>query len=279
MVGTSGGAAGAPSSTPAPGVRVVALAEIEPLRAVARLFGAVWGRNADGVPVPSEMLRSMVHAGGLVSAAYDATDGALLGAAALGRAEAPTCYSYIAAAAPGFGDRGIGFLLKQHQRSWALGAGIESIRWTFDPLVSRNARFNLVKLGAVAREYHPAFYGRMSDTLNGTDPADRLGVCWDLASARATQAAAGSAPDVLDPPADARVTASAPDGGPGRVEGDGWICVRAPRDVVSLRRADPDLVADWRYASRGWFGEAFQAGWTAVGMSRGGWYRLERLGP
>ena len=45
------------------------------------------------------------------------------------------------------------FALKQHQRAWALSQGIREVTWTFDPLVRGNARFNLVKLGAVAVSY------------------------------------------------------------------------------------------------------------------------------
>ena len=41
--------------------------------------------------------------------------------------------------------------------------------WTFDPLVSRNARFNLTKLGAHAVEYLPDFYGAMEDGINSND--------------------------------------------------------------------------------------------------------------
>ena len=48
-------------------VRARAASGIEEMRAVAELFGAVWGRNADGVPIGSEMLQSIDHADGLVS--------------------------------------------------------------------------------------------------------------------------------------------------------------------------------------------------------------------
>ena len=39
--------------------------------------------------------------------------------------------------------------------------------WTFDPLVARNARLNLTKLGATVDEYELGFYGVMSDELHG----------------------------------------------------------------------------------------------------------------
>ena len=49
------------------------------------------------------------------------------------------------------------------------------MRWTYDPLVSRNARFNLVKLGAVGTEYAVDFYGPMRDGVNDGE-SDRLTV-------------------------------------------------------------------------------------------------------
>ena len=55
----------------------------------------------------------------------------------------------------------VGFALKQHQRAWALQRGLSRITWTFDPLVRRNAYFNLVKLGATAVAFHRDFYGSM----------------------------------------------------------------------------------------------------------------------
>ena len=48
---------------------------------MAELFGAVWGRNADGVPIGSEMLQSIDHADGLVTILEDPATGLLLGAA------------------------------------------------------------------------------------------------------------------------------------------------------------------------------------------------------
>ena len=43
---------------------------------------------------------------------------------------------------------GIGRAIKLHQREWAAANGIATIVWTFDPLVRRNAWFNIAVLGA-----------------------------------------------------------------------------------------------------------------------------------
>ena len=68
----------------------------------------------------------------------------------------------------------------------------EVIEWTFDPLVARNAYFNLVKLAAEPSEYLTNFYGPMLDLINGKDDTDRLLVRWDLASPEVVAASAGT---------------------------------------------------------------------------------------
>lgn len=265
------------------GVEIVEILDMAPLHAISALFAQVWGRTPEGVPVHTEVMRSLVHAGGLVSAAHDTTSGELLGAAVLGRDVPGACYGYIAAAAPGAGDRGIGRALKQHQRSWAVEHGMSLMRWTFDPLVSRNARFNLTRLGATVRDYEPAFYGEMADDLNGTDVGDRLVAHWELTSERASLAAAGDLPGPTDDPASAPPAGAdledGPDGIPALVVTPGERWVRVPADVVELRRTDPGQAAAWRSASAAWFQDALADGLVADGVSRTGWYHLAPLAP
>ncbi|NBP52503.1 MAG: GNAT family N-acetyltransferase, partial [Actinobacteria bacterium] len=70
--------------------------------------------------------------------------------------------------------------LKVAQREWALARGITEIRWTFDPLIARNAFFNLTRLGAVGAVYHADLYGTMTDPVNAGDATDRVEARWDL---------------------------------------------------------------------------------------------------
>lgn len=251
-------------------------ADMGQLPEVAALFASIWGRNAEGVPISSEMMRSLIHAGGLVSVVRDA-GGLLLGAAVLGRAEPGACYGYIAAAAPQVPDRGIGFALKQHQRSWALAHGMTVMRWTFDPLVSRNAHFNLTKLGARAHAYLEGFYGVMDDALNGRDVADRLEAEWRLDSAAAVAAAQGRPAGTHRPAGDGGE--AGPDGRPALVDEGAVRWVRVPADIVALRRSRQDEATHWRASVRAWLTLSFAEGFVAVGATRDGWYRLERGQP
>lgn len=260
------------------GLAVRVVEEMSELRDVSRLFESVWGRSSEGVPINSEVLRSLVHAGGCATAAFD-DSGVMVGAAALAIA-APegTTYSLIAAAAPGSADRGIGHAVKLHQRAWALGRGYNSMMWTFDPLVSRNARFNLAKLGAEAHEYATNFYGQMSDEINGIDEADRLVATWMLGSRRAVAASEGTAADPTGPTADAQVLVDAPDGEAMLQRDPQGLWVRVPEDIVSLRRTDPVQSEGWRHAVREALVDAFDQGFVATHMTRHGWYLFTAKG-
>src|SRR5207237_5804729 len=100
-------------------------------------------------------------------------------------------HSHILGVVPQNERHGLGFDLKQHQRQWCLARGVKVIEWTTDPLVRRNAYFNLTKLGAEAPEYFVNFYGQMRDGINAGEESDRLLIRWHLDSDRAAAAAAG----------------------------------------------------------------------------------------
>ncbi|MER7172689.1 chorismate synthase [Streptomyces mesophilus] len=249
-------------------VTVRTVHDVAGIAAVADFFCDVWRTPRSMPPYPAEVLHSLEHAGGAVHAAYN-TGGELLGAAVAVFGEPGTrdCYSFVAAARTS--DRGVGFVVKRAQRDWAVQRGARTMRWTFDPLVGRNARFNLVKLGGTGTEYLVDFYGPMADGLNDGDESDRLTVTWDLTRSDAE----------LHEPArpTGEVLATAPDGDPlARYDGTGTLWCRVPDDIVKLRAADPELGLRWRHAVREVFTEAFAEGYAATSMSRDGWYTLER---
>lgn len=96
----------------------------------------------------------------------------------------PYLHSHLLAIAPEHQRCGLGFALKFAQRDLALACGIRTMRWTFDPLMARNAAFNLGKLRATVRRYIPDFYGRLASVLQGGTPTDRFLAEWDLDSDR-----------------------------------------------------------------------------------------------
>ncbi|MBT2419699.1 chorismate synthase [Streptomyces sp. ISL-22] len=238
--------------------------------AVADYFSDVWNSPRSAPPLLPETLNSLAHAGGAVHAAHEGAR--LVGAsvAVFGPPASRETYSLLTAA-----ERGLGFQVKQAQREWALEHGARSMRWTFDPLVGRNARFNLVKLGAVGTDYLVDFYGPMADGVNDGDESDRLAMTWELAA---------PSPSYEEPDDDAgdrhavATTHTAPDGAPlaRRALDDRRIWCRVPADAVALRAADPELALRWRRAVREVFTKAFADGFLATAMSRDGWYTLTR---
>ncbi|MEV7013173.1 hypothetical protein AB0N02_42270, partial [Streptosporangium sp. NPDC051022] len=150
MAGTVGNAArdavrDAERVAGAAGVRIAELSGIGDFEGVRRLFDDIWQSDPGNAPISVELMRALSHAGNYVAGAYDGER--LVGAsvaflaAPVGRA----LHSHVTGAAAG---RGAGLALKLHQRAWALERGLDRITWTYDPLVRRNAHFNLVKLGA-----------------------------------------------------------------------------------------------------------------------------------
>lgn len=136
------------------------------------------------------------NAGGFTLGAYDKGEliGFVLSISAVLRGER-AIYSHMTAVRKGYQGSGIGARLKWAQRERALSEGIQYIKWTFQPVLARNAFFNLEKLGAEIREYEPNFYGTdypagQSDGNPGID-SDRLFAEWHLSSAKAKALAAG----------------------------------------------------------------------------------------
>ena len=267
---------------PIPPLHLAEVHQMADLRAVSDLFAAVWGRGDEGVPMPSEVLRAIVHAGGLVNAAYAAppTHGStthgntthgntapLLGAAVLTPSADGGGYSMIAAALPGNSDRGIGSALKEHQRAWAAAHGMPTITWTFDPLVARNGHFNLDKLGAVGAHYERSFYGTMGDVINGNDESDRLVAVWSTTAPTPSRTESPSRDHSAS-------LLAGPDGLPAYLSGAGrqerWV--RVPADIVATRRDDPTTATRWRQVVREAMEDALAQRFVATGVSRDHWY-------
>jgi predicted GNAT superfamily acetyltransferase len=99
-------------------------------------------------------------------------------------------HSHMNAVDPGARGRGIGVALKLRQRAVCLAHGVTEMRWTYDPLIRRNAHLNLVRLGAEVVAFHPDFYGRLDDAITGADHSDRFEVRWRLDSPRTARAIA-----------------------------------------------------------------------------------------
>ena len=122
----------------------------------------------------------------------------------------PYLHSHMTGVLPEYRDRKIGRALKLFQREEALSRDIRLIEWTFDPLETRNAHFNLNRLGAIVRTYIPNFYGVTSSPLHRNLPTDRLLAEWHLDSKRTIAAINNLAPDPTEAPAVIHIPQVAP---------------------------------------------------------------------
>jgi predicted GNAT superfamily acetyltransferase len=232
---------------------------------------AVWGSSdADLTPLPIFVVAA--ETGGQVLGAFaeDRMVGFTLALAGL-RGRAPFLHSHMAAVLEPWRDRGIGRSLKFFQRREALSRGIDIVEWTFDPLLIRNAHFNLVRLGAIARRYLPNHYGSISSPLQAGLPTDRLVAEWRLRSARVRRAAAAS-------PTQERRRAVALGHGRAAPGKHKTVRIRVPAELASLRHTRPDeaarLQAEIRQEFEHWLNLGYAATSVAV-AGQGGEYLLQ----
>ncbi|MEU6173279.1 GNAT family N-acetyltransferase [Streptantibioticus parmotrematis] len=256
---------------PTPDIRE--LHDLDDFADVVALFARIWQCPPEHSPVNVEQMRALSHCGNYVAGAYH--QGRLAGAsvAFLSAPVGRGLHSHVTGALPGLGA---GHALKLHQRAWALERGLDRITWTYDPLVRRNAHFNLVKLGALPEEYLPSFYGPMDDGINTGDETDRALAVWHLLEPRAEAAALGR-PQHPDLPAATHYALRDHHGRPrpGTLTG-GSLLVQLPADIETLRRTDPAAAKDWRLALRDVLGTLLSDGASVIGFHDKSSYLLTR---
>lgn len=245
------------------GVQVRTVADAVEQHRASEVLQHIWQQDG-GSPLPSALLRAFDFTGNYVGAAYDGDT--IVGVAIGFHTDHGALHSHIAGVLADYRGRSVGYVLKLHQRAWALRHGIDTIAWTFDPLVRRNAHFNLVKLGAAAAGFLPDFYGAMADAVNSGDRSDRLLAEWNLL------AAVPGSP--VDPPAGtqpALVVAAAEE--PVLTPTDGRArTIEIPPDIERIRLEQPELAARWRRALRTALRDALTDGHRIAGLSHNNAY-------
>lgn len=243
--------------------RLTSVSELEDARLVC---DSVWVNPNNGTEITSNLLRALQHSGGYVAAAYLAEApkdpiGAVI--SFIGRHQDDAgewhshLHSHMTAVMPSARDLGIGTKLKFDQRAWALENQIDVIAWTFDPLVRRNLRINVLKLGIDVKSYYENFYGTMEDSQNAGDETDRIFAWWNLNSNKTLAAIAGNVQPLIELPNDA-------------------VVVKVPDDIVSLRSQDPAAALEWRRAVRSQIQSALAAGLELVGLDKADSYVFAR---
>ncbi len=223
------------AAVPVPDIEIRDLDTVDDVFRASAVLAEVWGGDRSGMP--PNLLRALAHSGNYAVGLW--SEGRMVGAsvAFFAAPAARSMHSHITGVLPGLQGRGLGRMLKQHQREWGLAHDVGHITWTFDPLVSRNAHFNLRVLGARVTEYLPDHYGPMDDGVNRGDESDRIMVSWALAAPPAPT------------PAPDRVVAT----------------VAVPTDIGAVRLESPTDAAAWRHRVR----DALMAH-LAAGLAIGG---------
>jgi predicted GNAT superfamily acetyltransferase len=274
--------AAADAAASSAGLKIVELDDVGRIQDATALLNVVWSATREDPLIPANTLRALAHSGNYVFGAYegDRMVGAIVGF--LGRLDGDLqLHSHILGVSPASQGRSVGFALKQHQRAWALDQGIDMVTWTFDPLVRRNAYFNVTKLGASLNAYFPDFYGAMSDGINDGDESDRVLVEWRLGADAVVSASEGhpAEPDLRSLRDDGGVVVLQVnrEGEPESTDERGLVLLASiPEDIVGVRGAFPELARRWREALRDVLGGALNDGYVVGGMTRSGWYILRR---
>lgn len=231
------------------------LATLSDYQECCRLQDETWGHGFSE-RVPTAILSVSQKIGGVTAGAFDSTGrmlGFVFGMTGI-RDGVLTHWSDMLAVREEARGANLGERLKQYQRERVLELGVDVMLWTFDPLVARNAHFNVNRLGARPTEYIPEMYGsNTGSVLHGETPTDRLIVTWRLRSDRPRPEGAD-----LARPGDAELPLANPldaGGSPRAVDVAGTIArIQVPRDPADMRAsAAVDRSLAWRMAVRSSF--------------------------
>ena len=258
-----------PASTLADRAPSRAPVEIRPLltegerRACVALQRRIWGEDFAEI-VPSSILKISQRLGGVADGAFDDRGtlvGFVFGITGVENG-AIVHWSDMLAVAPEVRNRGIGRLLKEHQRKAVAAVGAKVIYWTFDPLVARNAHLNFNVFGVRVIEYVEEMYGESSSPLHHGIGTDRFVVAWpvddeELAARRGEIA---------------RLSHTA---------GAGVVRIEIPSDVEEVQSTDANAASAWRKATRASFQNRLADGYSIQGFeidreARRGRYLLTR---
>ncbi len=261
-----------------------ALETVEEIAQAERIQRVAWTMSDLDI-IPTHALHAMEHNGAVLLGAFedDKVIGFVFGV--LGMEENPNrldqvaaarlkMYSVIAGVLPEYQQHDIGYRLKMAQRDFALRIGIRLITWTYDPLESLNARFNIGKLGAVCRHYLPNFHGDMTGINTGL-PTDRFSVEWwvtqNRVAARTERKWRPLQLDALLAGGALLVNATTPNEAglpvppvdyvsrPGNM-----MLVEIPANFQSLKRTDMPLAQRWRMHTREVFENLFGSGFIVT---------------
>jgi predicted GNAT superfamily acetyltransferase len=215
------------------------------LKRCCELQRQIW-MEADLDVEPVTIMIVAARTGGVVLGAFDGDDLVGFTEAIMGlKSGQPYLHSHVTGVLEAYRNRGVGRMLKRFQREEALSRGIRLVQWTFDPLETRNAHFNLNRLGAICREFIPNLYGVTSSPLHHGIPTDRLLAEWHLDSPRVIARSAG----MTEPSAPSLET------------------VRVPVELEQWKKTDSGKIAELQQRIGAQFTQLFARGYAVLGLN------------
>jgi predicted GNAT superfamily acetyltransferase len=262
----------------------------EIFREASALYARVFGYTSVDHSLNPKLLSAIVANGGAAVAATTA-ENSLVGFAYgfVGfDGTRPYLYSQAAFIDPDYQSQGIGRLLKQAQRNIATDAGLTSMRWAFDPVLARNAHFNLDVLGARGVRFAPRYYDEsFTDRLivdwafvpaNFEQPvaivnAERRDSVASVSTVSGSRAPGSIASVSTASGSAASVSTGDPAAGPSFSANDWGRPVTVGRDIhvpipASITDVDPVLMDALRMTLAATFTELFAAGFAPVSCVR-----------
>jgi predicted GNAT superfamily acetyltransferase len=239
-------------------VRLAPLTTVEDADRINDVIARTWG----GQHLDREVVRALALSGNVSWGAFDddAIVGFVLGWAGVDGGGLHV-HSHMLASMPDRRHRGVGEALKLAQRAQALDQGIDLMRWTFDPMMARNAWLNLGKLGALIDGFERDFYGSMADTINEGERSDRFIVRWHLLREPGPRTVKRAITEVVRDVDGAPVTST--------VDPAAAATIGVPAEYLDLRSHDAALASAWREAVGDAAAACLAAGMLGVGFDRG----------
>lgn len=241
------------------------VASLAEYRACAALQAEVWG--ADFERVPASMLQVATYVGGICLGAFMSNGelcGLVFGLSGTQDGK-PIHWSHLLAVRESARNLGVGRLLKLRQRDLLASRGVPEMRWSFDPMIVKNAHLNLNRLGARVVRYVPDMYGITESPLHHGLATDRLVVAWaTMGSATVSEPAPPPAPAPIltaEPQPDDDVLL--PDE---KTPPSVWIEV--PADFQRLLVDSPRAARTWHASVREHFMWALGKGYVVTGLHR-----------
>jgi len=257
--------AAAPATGASTDIDVRPIRSNEECHACVELQRHVWGFEQPEA-VPSTLLHAVGYVGGLVAGAFDSNDtllGFVFGITGI-RDGALAHWSHMLGVHASARNLGIGRRLKEFQRSVLASQGVHRVFWSFDPLMAKNAYFNINRLGRSVVEYVPDMYGTTASPLHLGLATDRLIVCLESAPSRTPgERASHAGIPILTPlPRVGDLTMSLGDRPPET------LLIEIPTDILEVLATSRKTAEIWRLAVRDHFRWAFQRGYSVTGVVR-----------